>query len=177
MKVNIIGKVPGQFVSGIGILPVYGKELGDDEIKRLLNFGYVKVYDATTGGLITKNTFAKQARTAKKPTITKPAAPKPVVETKPYTPAEITVEPTPVEEPVVEVPMTVTETETPAAEEPKEYIESVDTVDGVDEVSPAGSADDDEENEPIVAVEPEETKDANQSYPYRKHGKKHRDKN
>ena len=111
MKVNIIGKVPGQFVSGIGILPVYGKELGDDEIKRLLNFGYVKVYDATTGGLITKNTFAKQARAAKKPTIKKPAAPTPVVETKPYTPAEVVVEPTPVE-PAIEVPMTVTEAET-----------------------------------------------------------------
>lgn len=176
MKVNIIGKVPGQFVSGIGILPVYGKELGDDEIKRLLNFGYVKVYDATTGGLITKNTFAKQARAAKKPTIKKPAAPKPVVETKPYTPAEVVVEPTPVE-PAIEVPMTVTEAETTETAEVAEYTESVDTVDGVDEISPAESTVDDEENEPIVAAEPEETKDTNQSYPYRKHGKKHRDKN
>lgn len=177
MKVNIIGKTPGQFVSGIGILPVYGKELGDDEIKRLLNFGYVKVYDATTGGLITKNTFAKQARAAKKPAIKKPAAPKPVVETKPYTPAEIAVEPTPVEEPAVEVPTTVAEAETTATAEPTEHTESIDTVDGVDEVSPADTTDDDEENEPIVAVASEETKDTNQSYPYRKHGKKHRDKN
>ena len=176
MKVNIIGKVPGQFVSGIGILPVYGKELGDDEIKRLLNFGYVKVYDATTGGLITKNTFAKQARAAKKPTIKKPAAPTPVVETKPYTPAEVVVEPTPVE-PAIEVPMTVTEAETTTTAEVAEYTKSVDTVDGVDEISPAESTNDDEENEPIVAAEPEETKETNQPYPYRKHGKKHRDKN
>ena len=173
MKVNIIGKVPGQFVSGIGILPVYGKELGDDEIKRLLNFGYVKVYDATTGGLITKNTFAKQARAAKKPTIKKPAAPTPVVETKPYTPAEVVVEPTPVE-PAIEVPMTVTEAE---IVEPVAYTENVDTVDGVDEISSAESTNDDVENDPIVAAESEETKETNQPYPYRKHGKKHRDKN
>ena len=52
MKVNITGKgiIPGI----ITIPPVYNIELDETQIRRLLNFNNIRVYEATSGCLITK---------------------------------------------------------------------------------------------------------------------------
>lgn len=57
MKVNIIGRYNGEFLRGVGILPVYERELSPQEIYRLLNFNKVKIYDAASGGLLNLKTF------------------------------------------------------------------------------------------------------------------------
>jgi hypothetical protein len=71
MKVNVTGR--GAF-TGIGILPVYGIDLDEKQILRLLNFQNVRVYDANNGSLITKTLLANMKA------VKKPAEPKkPVV--------------------------------------------------------------------------------------------------
>lgn len=93
MKVNVIGKFPGQTVNGIGVLPMRGVELTEAEVMRLLNFSNIRVFDAENGGLLTKGSFTAKKKPAPKPA----AAPAPIVEQKaPDLPA--------VEEPVFEVP-------------------------------------------------------------------------
>ena len=77
MKVNVIGKFPGQTVNGIGVLPMRGVELTEAEVMRLLNFSNIRVFDAESGGLLTKGSF-----TVKKKPAPKPAAPAPIVEEK-----------------------------------------------------------------------------------------------
>ena len=82
MKVNIIGKFPGQTVSGIGILPRRGIEMTEAEVQRLLNFSNIRVFDAVSGGLLTKSSFNVK-KTAQKPVVTKAKEqPAPVVEQK-----------------------------------------------------------------------------------------------
>ena len=96
MKVNVTGR--GAF-TGIGILPVYGIDLDEKQILRLLNFQTVRVYDANNGSLITKALLATM-KTAKKSEEPK----KPIV--------------APKQEPAVVVPPVVetTTTETTAVE-------------------------------------------------------------
>lgn len=52
MKVNVTGRgfVPGPN----SIAPVYNQEMSESQIRRILNLGNLRVFDATTGGLITK---------------------------------------------------------------------------------------------------------------------------
>lgn len=96
MKVNINGR---GIIPGIGTVPpVFGKDLSEGEIRRLLNFPNLKVYDAASGSLITKrniNSFFMNTTTESTAT--------PVVEV-PVTPSDekIQVEEI-VEEAVVEV--------------------------------------------------------------------------
>lgn len=148
MKVNIIGKFPGQTLSGIGILPRRGIEMTEAEVQRLLNFPNIRVFDAVNGGLLTKDSFNVK-KTVPKPAMTKTKEqPAPVVEPKiesasltvstalaeikaepippteykaefkPYTEPEVTVEETAVEE-VAEEAAPVVE-ETVAEEKPVE---------------------------------------------------------
>lgn len=105
MRVNLMGR---GVINGIGLLPITGIDLSEDEIKRLLNFNNVRVYDASNGGLITKKRFAdaKRKQTAKKttPVVVKPTAtPAPVTVT-PETVVEQIAEPV-VKEPIVETPI------------------------------------------------------------------------
>lgn len=124
MKVNIEG---AGVVSGIGLLPVYGVELPEDEIKRLLNFRNIRVYDASNGGLITKKRFvdSKRARAIRNHNaaigVVKVVDLKPTVVTPSTVTKETEVEPTPVveestivETPIIETPVV----EAPPVEEP-----------------------------------------------------------
>ena len=70
MKVNIVGRGS---IAGIGLLPVYNKELTDSEIRRLLNFQNIRVYEVG-GGLITKSSFLRKTP-AKPVRITTPVKP------------------------------------------------------------------------------------------------------
>lgn len=140
MKVNIIGKFPGQTVSGIGILPRRGIEMTEAEVQRLLNFSNIRVFDAVSGGLLTKSSFSVK-KTVPKPDTTKAKEqPAPVVEQKiepetpvvtttpeteikaePIPPAEYTAEFKPHTEPEVTVEETaaeeITEEAAPVVEE------------------------------------------------------------
>lgn len=82
MKVNIIGKFPGQTVSGIGILPRRGIEMTEAEVQRLLNFPNIRVFDAVSGGLLTKSSFSVKKTTQKSDTTKSKEQPAPVVEPK-----------------------------------------------------------------------------------------------
>lgn len=64
MKVNIIGKFPGQTLNGVGILPQRGVDLSEAEVMRLLNFSNIRVFDAASGGLLTKASFAAKKKPA-----------------------------------------------------------------------------------------------------------------
>lgn len=148
MKVNIIGKFPGQTVSGIGILPRRGIEMTEAEVQRLLNFSNIRVFDAVSGGLLTKSSFSVK-KTVPKPVVPQtkeqpapvveqkiePAAPVvtaapeteikaepiPPTEAEPYTEPEVTVEETAAEEITEEAAPVVEETvveEKPVEEKP-----------------------------------------------------------
>jgi hypothetical protein len=146
MKVNIIGKFPGQTVNGIGILPRRGIEMTEAEVQRLLNFPNIRVFDAASGGLLTKDSFnvkkTVQSVTTKAkeqpapvveqkiepvtPVVATPeteikAEPIPPTEAEPYTEPEVTVEETAVEEIAEEASPVVEETvveEKPVEEKP-----------------------------------------------------------
>lgn len=82
MKVNIIGKFPGQTLNGIGILPRRGIEMTEAEVQRLLNFQNIRVFDAASGGLLTKDSFNVK-KTVPKPVVPQTKEqPAPVVEQK-----------------------------------------------------------------------------------------------
>lgn len=148
MKVNIIGKFPGQTLSGIGILPRRGIEMTEAEVQRLLNFPNIRVFDAASGGLLTKDSFNVK-KTVQKSVVTKTkeqpapavepkiesatpvvtatleteikAEPNQPTEVKPYTEPEVTVEETAVEEIAEEAAPVVEETvaeEKPVEEKP-----------------------------------------------------------
>lgn len=147
MKVNIIGKFPGQTVSGIGILPRRGIEMTEAEVQRLLNFPNIRVFDAASGGLLTKDSFNVKKTVQSVVTKTKEqpapvveskiesvspvvtatleteikAEPIPPTEYKPYTEPEVAVEETAVEEIAEEAAPVVEETvaeEKPVEEKP-----------------------------------------------------------
>ena len=115
MKVNIIGKFPGQTVSGIGILPRRGIEMTEAEVQRLLNFPNIRVFDAASGGLLTKDSFNVK-KTIQSVTTKAKEQPAPVVEqkTEPATPVVATPETEIKAEPYTEPEVAVEET---AAEE------------------------------------------------------------
>ena len=57
MKVNISGR---GIIPGMGVIPpVYGKDMSEKEVSRLLNFESLRVYDSQTGLLITKKNISK----------------------------------------------------------------------------------------------------------------------
>ena len=56
MKVNITGKGP---IPGMNsIAPIYNRELDESQIRRLLNFNNIRVFDSSTGSLITKKNIS-----------------------------------------------------------------------------------------------------------------------
>lgn len=123
MKVNILGRGMIPFV---GVLaPIRDVELSEKQIRSLMNFKTLRVYDKESGYLISKTTvndfFNKKAQPVVKPIVTKPEPPK--------------VEPTPVVEPVkeevIEEPKLAIVTEEPVQVE-EETIATVEDV--VDEV-------------------------------------------
>lgn len=99
MKVNIVGKRNGELLPGVGLLPVYGADLTDQEILRVLNFNGVRVFDASSGGQITKKALLVQKKKPQK-TISKPVAKPDVIPVKTPVdtpikvadPAELTIE-------------------------------------------------------------------------------------
>lgn len=146
MKVNIIGKFPGQTLNGVGILPQRGVDLSEAEVMRLLNFSNVRVFDSASGGLLTKASFAAKKKPAPavvpKAAITPEPVPAPViepVERKPYFTPEVVAEEVTLESPattavveaVEEVPVVeevapaVEEEVTPAVEETVEEAQPV----------------------------------------------------
>lgn len=136
MRVNVIGH---GVISGVGVLPVRDIELADDGIKRLLNYKGVRVFNASTGELITSAYFRRNTKpVAKVVKPSKPPAkkPEPVIEPKKEEYLEPVVEVTPevpvtAEEPVeietVETPVEVVaeEREAPAIEEPIEEVTEI----------------------------------------------------
>lgn len=57
MKVNISGR---GIIPGMGVIPpVYGKDMSEKEVSRLLNFESLRVYDSQTGLLITRKNISK----------------------------------------------------------------------------------------------------------------------
>ena len=136
MRVNVIGHGA---ISGVGILPVRDIELTDDGIKRLLNYKNVRVFNASTGELITSAYFRRNTKPVAK--IIKPSKPpakkpepviepkkeeylEPVVEVKPEVPVAIE---EPVEIETVETPVEVVaeEREAPAIDEPVEEVDEI----------------------------------------------------
>ncbi len=136
MKVNVIGH---GVIGGVGVLPVRDIELTDDGIKRLLNYKGVRVFNASTGELITSAYFRRNTKPVAK--VIKPSKPpaekpepviepkkeeylEPVVEVKPEVP--VTIE-EPVEIETVETPVEVVaeELEAPAIEEPVEEVTEI----------------------------------------------------
>ena len=116
MKINVIGKFPGQYLNGVGVLPQRGIEMTESDVLRLLNFTNIRVFDATSGGLLTKATFASKKKQAPTAVIPKKNVPvesvpaEPVVDTKPtFTPFLVEPE-TVTEEPKVEEPVAIKET-------------------------------------------------------------------
>ena len=79
MKVNISGR---GVVPGMGVLaPVYGVEMSKDSILRFLNFQNFKLFEASSGALITRSNLEeffkpKPAKPAKKTTTRKTVAKK-----------------------------------------------------------------------------------------------------
>lgn len=133
MKVNIIGRCA---LPGYGILPVRGIELNDMEILRLLNFKKIKVYDALTKELITKQYLMNKAAVeAKKKPAVVVETPAPVVE---VAAAVTTPEPVVVKEEYVEPEVIIVKEETPIIEtvdeEPAETIEEIPVVEEAEEV-------------------------------------------
>lgn len=121
MKVNVLGRGG---IPGIGILPVYGIELNQQGIQRLLNFKNARVFNAETNLIITKENvnslFVKKPETPAPEKVEEPVveAPAPVKEE--YVAPAVEVVPEVVEEPVVEE---VVETE--AEPEVEETVEEV----------------------------------------------------
>lgn len=136
MKVNVYGR---GVIPGVGLLPVYNIEMNDQQILRTLNFRDVRVFNAATGIIITRQGLLEKMAEPKKPV---PVVAKPVVKETPVVqPEPVKVEPvvveTPVVEPVIEEAPVVEETsiETAVVEEPTvdESTEVLDTV--VDELN------------------------------------------
>lgn len=126
MKVNIIGKFSGQYLNGVGILPQRGIELTEAEVRRLLNFRDIRVFDATSGGLLTKASFD----TKKKPVT--PAPEKTDIPSEPAAPsAEKPVLTSPIIEPVketYETPEVKIDEPSPVIETPSTPIEKPEDV-------------------------------------------------
>ena len=98
MKVNISGR---GVVPGMGVLaPVYGVEMSKDSILRFLNFQNFKLFEASSGALITRSNLEeffkpKSAKPVKKTTTRKTVAKK---KEEPKKVVEEEVKPEPVEE-------------------------------------------------------------------------------
>lgn len=142
MKVNIIGK---GVISGIGLLPAYNKELTESEIRRLLNFQNVRVFQVG-GGLITKSSFMRSSNK-------RPATPVRNID-------RTIQRPTPVPVETAEAP-----DENPVVESLEEAV--VTTADTDTDIEAASDADNDatvsESNEEVVDVD--ETTDVQESEP------------
>ena len=152
MKVNIIGKFPGQTLNGVGILPQRGVDLSEAEVMRLLNFSNVRVFDATSGGLLTKASFAvkKKPASAVIPKKEVPVEPVPApdtkpVELKPYFTPEVAVEEVTIESPAATADVVAVE-EVPVVEEIAPAVEE-EPVPVVEEVV--------EEEKPVVEKKPD----------------------
>lgn len=137
MKVNILGRGMIPFV---GVLaPIRDVELSEKQIRSLMNFKTLRVYDKESGYLISKTTvndfFNKKAQPVVKPIVTKPEPPKvepvPVVE--------------PVKEEVIEEPKLAIVTEEPVQIEEETIATVEDTVDEVVEESADNTVEDDTE--------------------------------
>jgi hypothetical protein len=135
MKVNILGRGMIPFV---GVLaPIRDVELNEKQIRSLMNFKTLRVYDTESGYLISKTTvndfFNKKAQPVVKPIVTKPEPPK--------------VEPTPVVEPVkeevIEEPKFAIVTEEPVQVEEETIATVEDIVDEVVEESVDDTVEDD----------------------------------
>lgn len=126
MKVNVYGR---GVIPGVGLLPVYNIEMNDQQILRTLNFRDVRVFNAATGIIITRQGLLEKMAEPKKPV---PVVAKPVMKETPVAqPEPVKVEPVIVETPVVEPVIE----EAPVVEEPTvdESTEVLDTA--VDELN------------------------------------------
>lgn len=130
MKVNVYGR---GVIPGVGLLPVYNIEMNDQQILRTLNFRDVRVFNAATGIIITRQGLLEKMAEPKKPV---PVVAKPVVKETPVVQPE-PIKEEPVVEPVIEEAPVVEETsiETAVVEEPTvdESTKVLDTV--VDELN------------------------------------------
>lgn len=135
MRVNVIGHGA---IGGVGVLPVRDIELTDDGIKRLLNYKGVRVFNASTGELITSAYFRRNTKPVAK--VIKPSEHlakklEPVIEPKKEEYLEPIVEVTP-EVPVAEDPVEIETVETPVevVAEPQETPSIEEPVEEVDEI-------------------------------------------
>jgi len=170
MKVNVYGR---GVIPGVGLLPVYNIEMNDQQILRTLNFRDVRVFNAATGIIITRQGLLEKMAEPKKlvPVVAKPVVKEtPVVQPEPVKVEPVVVE-APVVEPVVEEVPVVEETPV-VVEEPVETPVVEETV--VDETAEVLDAVVDELNETAEApvVESETTEK-----PFTYHSKKNRNRN
>lgn len=101
MKVNIAGR---GIIPGVGALaPIRDRELDIKQVRRILNYPAFKVYDATTGLLISKANVEKifESHTIVKEAV-REIKNKPITISTPIPETPKVVEPTPVVEPVIE---------------------------------------------------------------------------
>lgn len=168
MKVNVLGHGA---ISGVGVLPVYGIELNQSGISRLLNFHRISVVNAETGLRITRQNLASFFEAPAKPV---EKAEKPVV-------APVEKKPEPVVEPVKEVyvePVAevvsepAVEEEIPAEEIPADAVEVVEEVpveETVNEVVDVAPVEEVTEEAPVVTEEPEVVEEKTETTsPYKK---------
>jgi len=77
MKVNISGR---GIIPGMGVIPpVYGREMSEKQVARLLNFESFKVYETETGLIITKKNISSMFK-RQSTTVVIPPASKDVME-------------------------------------------------------------------------------------------------
>ena len=134
MRVNISGRgvIPGLNV----IAPVRNVELGENAIKRLINFHQFQVYDAATGRFINKHNVdeffkpVKKVQPVKKVEPPKPTATPPVVEEKKVE------EPTPIAEEEVKPMITFLNTTEKEVEEVAEETVQEEVVEKEEYVTP-----------------------------------------
>ena len=166
MKVNVLGRGG---IPGIGILPVYGVELNQQGIQRLLNFKNARVFNAETNLIITKENinslFVKKPETPAPENVEEPVveAPAPVKEE--YVAPAVEVVPEVVEEPVVEEAV-----ETEAEPEVEETVEEV--TETVEETVAEEVVDEVATEEEAPAEETEEEKPEGSPYKRRNRRKK-----
>lgn len=173
MKVNVTGKgvIPGLKC----LAPVYGQDLSEVQVRRIIAFPMFRVYNATTGKIITRNNVSKMflddTPEIKPMTVTTATA---VVETKQEEIQPVVKEETPVEESVVEEVPVIEETPVPEVIMEEQIFEPVSPIEEEPIVEQPEETPTEEETTTEETDEEEPKEETVQTYGNRKRNKKRR---